>query len=460
MLLRFLSAAGTVTGSRALLQSGDTRLLVDCGMFQGYRAVRERNWTRLEVEPASLEAVVLTHAHLDHSGWLPRLVQQGFRGPIHCTSATADLLGVLLRDAARIQEEDAEYANRKGFSRHDPALPLYTTEDAERTLELLQPVGWAEPRRIGDLRASWHRVGHILGAACVRLADEHTSVLFSGDVGRPQDLLMRPPAAPPSADAVVLESTYGDRAHADEAVLEQLEPIVRRVVRRRGVLLIPSFAVGRAQAVLWALHTLQEQGRIPDVPLVLDSPMATNTTELYRRHARELRIPAHAVEGLCRDVRFVRTTDESKRLNDEPGPFILVSASGMLTGGRVLHHLARLAPDPANALLLVGYQAPGTRGAKLLRGAESLRVHGREVPIGCEVRQVDGFSAHADAEELVGWIEGMERPPLRVWLNHGEPASARALQRRLRERTGWSVIVASEDTRWRLDALEPSRAAL
>ena len=453
MRIRFLGGAGTVTGSRTLVTSGETQVLVDCGLFQGFKVLRERNWARLEADPGRLRAVLLTHGHLDHSGWVPRLVKQGFAGPVYCTDATAELLGILWRDAGRIQEEDAEYANRKGFARHEPALPLYTEEDAENALERIVPVSWATPLEVGPLRASFHRVGHILGAACVRIEDDSTSVLFSGDLGRDADLLMRAPAAPPAAEFAVLESTYGSRSHSDLDVLAQLSEVVRRTVERRGALLIPSFAVGRAQGVLWALHVLQERGEIPDVPLLLDSPMATNTTELYLRHAKELRVPPAELDRLCDDVRFVRTTDESKALNFERPPYVLVSASGMLTGGRVLHHLARLAGDRRSTVLFVGYQAPGTRGDRLVRGAETVRLHGRDMDVRCEVAQIDGFSAHADADELLAWIARMPQVPRRVWLNHGEPEGADALRMRVRDELGWDATAACEGCEWDLDDL-------
>ncbi len=453
MRIRFLGGAGTVTGSRTLLTSGETSVLVDGGLFQGFKVLRERNWGRLETDPRGLEAVLLTHGHLDHSGWVPRLVKQGFAGPVYCTDATAELVGILWRDAGRIQEEDAAYANREGFARHEPALPLYTEEDAERALERLVPVSWTTPQEVGPFSASFHRVGHILGAACVRLEDHGTSVLFSGDVGRVADLLMRAPAPPPQAEFAVLESTYGSRSHSDVDVLAQLSEVVRRTVERRGALLIPSFAVGRAQGVLWALHLLQERGEIPDVPLLLDSPMATSATELYVRHARELKVGPDRLDRLCDDVRFVRTTDESKALNREKPPYILVSASGMLTGGRVLHHLARLAGDRCNTVLFVGYQAPGTRGDRLVRGAGTVRLHGRDMEVRCEIAQIDGFSAHADADELLAWLAKMPQAPRRVWLNHGVPSAADALRMRVRDELGWNAAVATEGCEWDLDDL-------
>ncbi len=444
MELSFLGAAGTVTGSRTLVSGAGGRVLVDCGMFQGYKALRERNWGPLPLRGHEVDAVLLTHAHLDHSGWVPALVSGGFRGPIYCTPGTADLLAVLLTDSGRIQEEDAAYANRKGYARHDPALPLYTEADAERALRQLVRVPWGEEVEIAGFRATWSPVGHILGASCVRVQDADTSVLFSGDVGRQRDLVMKPPAPPLQAEHLVLESTYGGRLHDDHDLMDALEPVVRRTVDRGGVLLVPSFAVGRAQAVLWALHRLREAGRIPDVPVVLDSPMAVDATELYLRHSGSLRLDPGDVSAMCRASRFVQTQQESQALNRQPGPFVLVSASGMLTGGRVLHHLAARAPHRENTLLFVGYQSPGTRGGRILAGERELKIHGRYVEVACEVTSIDGFSAHADQGELIEWLRGFDKPPRATWLNHGEPESADALRVRIQEALGWDVRVATE----------------
>lgn len=457
MKLRFLGAAGTVTGSRTLLRCNDHSLLVDCGMFQGFKQLRLRNWQSLELDAMALDAVVLTHAHLDHSGWLPALVRDGFKGPVYCTRATAELLRILLPDSGRIQEEDAEYANRKGHTRHRPAKPMYTEADAWRAIELVEPVGWDDTVQVGPMKVSFTPAGHILGAASVRVEDADSSVLFSGDLGRRDDLLMRPPQAPPAADHVVLESTYGDRHHVDVDVLPALAEVVRRTAERGGMLLIPAFAVGRSQAVLFALHLLRERGEIPALPVYLDSPMAVDTTSLYLRHGRELRVPQDQLGAMRREVRFSRSLDQSKELNQVEGPGIIVSASGMLTGGRVLHHLARLGPAKRNTVLFVGYQAPGTRGGRLLGGERRVKIHGRYVKTHCEIARIDGFSAHADQQELLDWLASMPTPPRRVWLNHGESAAIDTLRQLVGERTGWPVEAAAEHCEWDLASDAPPK---
>ncbi|RME27906.1 MAG: MBL fold metallo-hydrolase [Deltaproteobacteria bacterium] len=455
MRIRFLGAAGTVTGSRTLVTRDQTRLLVDCGMFQGYKQLRLRNWQSLEVDPASLDAVVLTHAHIDHSGWLPALVRDGFHGPIHCTAGTAELLRILLPDSGRIQEEDAAYANRKGHTRHRPARPMYTEQDALRSLRQVVPHGWQDPVTVGPLSVRFHRVGHILGAASVRVADADTDILFSGDIGRDDDLVMLPPATPPAADHVVVESTYGNRHHAHVDILGALKEVVGRTVERGGVVLIPAFAVGRAQAVLWALHVLVDRGEIPRVPTFLDSPMAVDTTRLYRPHADDLRLSPDQITALCEGVTLSRSLDESKAINDVQGPAIIVAASGMLTGGRILHHIAQRAPAKRNTLLFVGYQAPGTRGARLLAGERRIKIHGQYVKVRCEVASIDGLSAHADCDGLMGWMRRLPTPPRRVWVNHGDPESVDALRVRIGEELGWAVEPAVEGLEWDLAAGGP-----
>ncbi|MFH1468089.1 MAG: MBL fold metallo-hydrolase [Pseudomonadota bacterium] len=444
MQIQFLGAAGTVTGSKTLLTAGDTRLLVDCGMFQGFKHLRRRNWEALELPPADLDAVVLTHAHLDHSGLLPVLAREGFKGRIFCTEATRDLARLILTDSGHIQEEDARHANKKGYSRHSPAQPLYTEDAAERCLTRFSTVAWGQPFEVGPLRVTLQPAGHILGASMVRVDDGTTSVLFSGDLGRPEDRVMNPPWGPEPVDYLVLESTYGGRAHATEDPIQALAAIVRRTVARKGVLLVPSFAVGRAQAILWALYLLMERGEVPEVDVVLDSPMAAGTTELYRHFHEQIRLTEEDMRALRREVRFTRTPMESKQLNGQDGPFILVSASGMLTGGRILHHIANRAGNPRNTLLFVGYQAPGTRGGDIVRGERKVKIHGSEVTIDCEVATIDGFSAHTDQDETLSWLAHFEQPPVRTWLNHGEPDSGETLRAAITRQLGWEVELARE----------------
>jgi metallo-beta-lactamase family protein len=460
MDLAFLGGAGTVTGSKYLVESDGARVLVDCGLFQGFKALRRRNWARFPVDPASIDAVLLTHAHIDHTGYLPVLARNGFSGPVYATAATADLCNLLWPDSARLQEEDAEYANRKGFSKHKPALPLYTEEDAARALTLLRPVDFdAEMAVSGPLRATFRPAGHILGAASIVLRDDATSVLFSGDLGRDGDLTMPPPAAPGPVAHVVMESTYGDRTHDPADVVARLGEVVSDTARRGGIVLVPAFAVGRTQNVLYALHLLRDRGDIPDVPVYLNSPMAVSTTELYVKHAGQHSLPVDETDALVEGVTFVRSVEESKALNRLEGPAVVVSASGMLTGGRVTHHLKAYAPSERNTLLFVGYQAPGTRGSDVLGGAERVKLHGDWVPIRCRIAEIPGFSAHADRDELVSWLGKLPAPPSGVYLTHGEPEAAERLRVAIRDTLGWEAEVPEHGSRVTLRAAPAVAAA-
>ncbi|HZW51206.1 MAG TPA: MBL fold metallo-hydrolase, partial [Rudaea sp.] len=379
MKIQFLGAAGTVTGSKYLITQADNRVLVDCGLFQGLKNLRLRNWAELPFEPASISAVVLTHAHLDHSGYLPLLVKRGYTGPVYCTPATAELCKILLPDSGHIQEEDAEYANRGGFSKHHPALPLYTEEDAMRCLRQLRTVDFNEDFAIGPgLQGRFTPAGHILGAACVTVTGTAGKLVFSGDLGRPHDGIMNPPAPLSDADYIVVESTYGDRTHPSVDALDELAQIILRTVNRGGCVIVPAFAVGRTQTLLHFIHQLKAQGRIPSqLPVFLNSPMATDVTTLYERFGSELRLPKSEVAAMCRAATFVNSVEQSKRLNTLRNPMIIVAASGMATGGRVIHHLKAFAPDPRNTILFSGYQAAGTRGAAMLGGAKEIRIHGQ-----------------------------------------------------------------------------------
>lgn len=439
MRLTFLGGVGTVTGSKYLLETSDTRILVDCGLYQGVKSQRNQNWRSLEIDPASLDAVILTHAHIDHSGMLPALVRDGFSGPIYATASTVELCRILLPDAAYIQEEDAAYANRKGFSRHQPALPLYTKADAEKSLHQLRAVQFESPRAIGDLSFRMQRAGHILGAASVEISHANQSILFSGDLGRDDDLLMYPPTPPGSPDFVVVESTYGDRIHGQEDPFEALASVLRKTLDRRGILLIPSFAVGRTQTLLYCLHRIFERKMATRVPVYVNSPMATSVTELFRAKSNDHRLPDDECEDVCRVARFVRSVDESRELGNQREPMVIISASGMATGGRVLHHLKALAPDPRNMILLPGFQAPGTRGDALARGAETIKLHGIRVPVHAEVRQLDIFSAHADQTGLLAWLGRCERPPRHVFVTHGEPIASDVLRQLTEERLGFTA---------------------
>jgi metallo-beta-lactamase family protein len=437
MKLTFLGAAGTVTGSKYLLEAGRTRVLVDCGLFQGVKIIRERNRKPLTVKPRELDAVLLTHAHIDHTGFLPVLVRDGLRGRVRCTPPTRDLCSILLPDSGHLQEEDAKYANRKGYSKHEPAQPLYTREDGERALEKFTPTDFGQEFEIGELRVKFQPAGHILGAASILVKHRGKTVLFSGDLGRSADLLMQAPARPQHPDWIVVESTYGNRLHPSQDPLDVMEKAARPCLERGGVLLIPSFAVGRAQTLLYCFHQLFAQKRLRRVPVYLNSPMAVNATEIYRRHADYHRLAPEECGHVCDVAEFVNSVEESKALNRRKGPMVVISASGMLTGGRVLHHLKAFAPDRKNTILLPGYQPPGTRGHALVEGATRVKVHGDYVTVRAEVEQLDVFSAHADQEELLKWVGACERPPREVFITHGEPVSSDALRLRIKDELGY-----------------------
>lgn len=433
MQITFLGAAGTVTGSKYLVHAAGKRVLVDCGLFQGLKRLRERNWQPLPIEPASLDAVVLTHAHLDHTGYLPLLARTGYRGPVFCTAATRGLAAILLPDSARIQEEEAEFANRHKYSKHRPALPLYTVDDAENALKLLRPVEWKSRLELpGGIVLRFTPAGHLLGAASVLLEAGGQKLLFSGDVGRPDDPVLNAPAPPPPADWVVIESTYGNRRHQPIDAEAELAAVVNRAVDRGGVIVIPSFAVGRAQMLLHFVARLKARREIPDIPAYLNSPMATDVTRLYHAHRNEHRLNEDECSAMCTAARFVNSVEESKALNLKRGPMIIISASGMAAGGRVLHHLKTFAPDPKNMIVFSGYQAAGTRGAAMVGGADSVKIHGQWVPVRAEVVQLHGTSGHADCDQLVAWLGSGGAPPGRVFVTHGEPAAADAMRQHLR----------------------------
>jgi metallo-beta-lactamase family protein len=441
MQLQFLGAAGTVTGSRYLLTLAGGQLLVDCGLFQGLKQLRLRNRAELPFAPAGVKEVILTHAHLDHSGYLPAFVRDGFTGRIFGTPPTCDLCRILLPDSAHLQEEEAARANRYGYSRHRPAVPLYTQRDAERALRLFTAAEFDTEHDVRLATFRYRRAGHILGAASVDLFDGHTRVVFSGDLGRVNDPMLHPPATVPAADYLVVESTYGDRRHPPDSPQDLLRAIVTRTFARGGVVVIPSFAVGRAQVLLYHLHMLRSAGAIPDVPIYIDSPMAADVTDLLLRHQSEHRLGQEACAAVCASAIITRSVEESKAISRRAGPMIIISASGMATGGRVLFHLARFAGDPRNTILLVGFQAAGTRGDALRRGADALRIHGARVPVKAEVAVLDVLSAHADADGIMTWLRGFAAPPRRTFVTHGEPVAADALRFRIQEELGWDVHV-------------------
>lgn len=456
-VLTFLGAAGTVTGSRFLVELDRRRVLVDAGLYQGLSDLRRRNWDPMPFPPATIEAAVLTHAHLDHCGYLPRLVKDGFTGPIVSTADTAALAEIVLRDSAHLQEEDARYANEAGWSKHHPALPLYDTGDVERTVQLFQPISFDEPTTLTeDVSVTLRAAGHILGSSVATLDAGDRRVVFSGDLGRQAHPLLAPPKPPPSADAIVIESTYGDRVHP-EPDPDILADAVRRTIGRGGSVLIPAFAVDRTELVLLELRRLTDAGEIPRLPIFVDSPMALAALEVYRRALRESspQLRADRLQALAAldhlDLHGVRDVEHSQRLNQPKFPCIIVSASGMATGGRVVHHLAHQLPDPRNCVVLTGYQAIGTRGRDLAEGARHVKMHGRYVPVRAEIVQIPDFSVHADAAELTAWVGSAPTLPRTVYVVHGEPHSAAALARRLEDDLGVCAVVPRQGERVRLD---------
>ncbi|MDZ4095286.1 MAG: MBL fold metallo-hydrolase [Paracoccaceae bacterium] len=435
--LRFLGAAGTVTGSRYLIEAGDRRILVDCGLFQGFKQLRARNRKPFPVRPNSIDTVLLTHAHLDHSGYLPALIRAGYRGRVLCTEATAELCGLILPDSGHIQEEEARYAARKGFSKHKDPTPLYTVKDAEAALRRFETVGFELRIDLGDgVAATFIPAGHLLGAAQIRLEIAGTTVHFSGDLGHDPDPLMRPPTPFGGADVLVCESTYGNRNHPTIDPEAELAPILKRVLGRGGTVLIPSFAVGRAQGLMLHIARLMAKGEVPQVPVFLNSPMAVDATAIYHRFHTEHRVSAEECAAMFRLAKRVNTVAQSKELNTRQGPMIIISASGMLTGGRILHHLASFGGDRRNAILLSGFQAGGTRGAALVEGAQSLRMFGRDFPIEAEVVQLQSFSGHADADEVLRWMSTGSAPRM-TYLTHGEPSASDRLRFRVEHELGW-----------------------
>lgn len=442
MKLTFLGATGTVTGSKYLIKNGQQKILIDCGLFQGLKELRLRNWDRLPIDPVSIDAVILTHAHIDHSGYLPLLVKNGFKGPIYASAATADLCKILLPDTAHIQEEDAERANRYSYSKHKPALPLYSMRDARKALEHFKTVDFSKEYALGEsLSFSLSRAGHILGAACVHVNDGQTKIVFSGDLGRPNDPIISAPAQIQEADYLVLESTYGNRLHEPGDPMGKMAEIITRTAARGGIVLIPSFAVGRAQSMLYYIHELKKAGRIPDLPVFLDSPMAIDATELWQKYHAEHRLSAAQCSAICRTAKYVHTQSESKALDNLSMPCIIISASGMATGGRILHHLKHYVGDPRNAILFAGFQAAGTRGSRLVHHEKEIKIHGQLIPVTAEIDVLNTLSAHADYEEILDWLRHFRKPPRTTFLTHGEPEAASALKFKIEERLKWRVEI-------------------
>lgn len=442
MELRFLGATGTVTGSRYLLSGQGQSHLIDCGLFQGLKQLRLRNWSPFPVAPSQISTVILTYAHIDHSGYLPLLVKQGFAGKVYCSAATRDLCRIMLPDAGHLQEEEARYANKHGFSRHNPALPLYTIDDAKRALKHLAAVDFYRDVALRPgLSFQLLPAGHILGAAMVAVNVEGKQCVFSGDLGRSNDAVMPPPVQVRKADYLVVESTYGDRRHPQNDPEAELAVHLNRALGRGGVVIIPAFAVGRVQTLLHYLARLRHRREIPPVPIFLNSPMAVDATRIYRDYHQEHRLSADECKAAWMVAHIVNSPEESRALNERHGPMIIISASGMATGGRVVHHLKAFSADPRNMVIFAGFQAMGTRGASMISGAEAIKIHGAYVPVRAEVVQMNSLSAHADYAEILDWLRGFERPPKKTFITHGEPVAADELRKRVEDVLGWHCEV-------------------
>lgn len=453
--LTSLGGAGTVTGSKHLLDHDGGRLLIDCGLFQGQKELRERNWQPLPIAASTIDAVVLTHAHLDHCGYLPRMIMEGFDGPIYATPATIDVAKLILRDSAFLQEKDAEFANRHGFSRHHPAQPLYGHNEAERAIEHFRPSAFhRRTNLLGGAELLFRRAGHILGAATAEVLVDGRTILFSGDLGRYDDPVMLDPESVAAADYLVVESTYGNRQHAKVDPATALLEVTERTVRRGGTVVIPAFAVGRAQSLLYHLWTLKTAGELDLVPIFVDSPMATSATDLLCVHLDDHQLPLEACGDVCGIATYVRDTESSKKLTANRMPKVIISASGMATGGRVLHHLKAFGRDPRNTILFSGFQASGTRGRALVEAQRRVKIHGEWIEIKAEVDELSMLSAHADADEILRWLRGFARPPLNTFIVHGEPEGSIGLSNRVGQELGWTCRIPAMGERNELSARE------
>ncbi|WP_299759541.1 MBL fold metallo-hydrolase [uncultured Pontibacter sp.] len=450
--MQFLGGAGTVTGSKILIKTNKHQVLIDCGLFQGLKQLRQQNWETLPLEVNQIDAIILTHGHLDHCGYLPVLVRNGFKGPIYATPPTRDITEVILRDSAQIQEEEAMLANEGGYSKHDPAKPLYDKNDVDLTMALFKTQKdriWV--RLNNDFEFCFRKSGHILGSAIIELKCKHIKLVFSGDIGRRRPLLMEPPAIVKDADYVVLESTYGDRLHSKASPYQEVAEVVNHTYQKGGVLVIPSFAVERTQELLIILNTLRSDRTIPSVPVYLDTPMGINVSDLYLHHRDWHSLTPGDSSLMMRNIHIVRKMEYSQRILDKHGPKIIIAGSGMVTGGRVLYHLENLLGAKENTVLLVGFQAPGTRGSLLCSGADEIKIRGKYYQVKAEVRQIGSLSAHGDQADLLWWLSNFDRSPKQVFLNHGEPQAMEALRLKITDTFKWPVTVAEQGRTYKLE---------
>ena len=442
MQITFLGATGTVTGSKYLLEYRHKKILIDCGLFQGFKELRLRNREKLPIDPALIDAVILTHAHIDHSGYIPLLIKNGFKGKIYSSVATFDLCKILLPDSGYLHEEDARRANRYGYSRHSPALALYTREDALTSLKYFKTLDFGMPHYFDDdFHFTLSRSGHILGSAFISIKAGKKTINFSGDLGRPNDPLMKPPAKIQYTDYLLIESTYGDRLHGKADPCEELGKVIKSTAAKGGTILIPTFAVGRTQSILYYIYKLKSRAAIPDIPVYVDSPMATNATNLLCKHTSEHILSDNICREVCNIAAYTRTVEDSKALNNSPMPKVIISASGMATGGRVLHHLKNIMGDPKNTILFTGFQAGGTRGERIIKGEKLIKIHGNMYSLRANVQSLQNISAHADYSEILSWLHNFKKPPKQTFITHGNPAAATSLKEKIESELGWHTTI-------------------
>lgn len=438
--VHFLGAAGTVTGSKYLVDTGDYQLMIDCGLFQGLKKLRALNWIYPTVQIENIDAIILTHGHMDHSGYIPRMIKGGYKGPVYGTSPTLDIAEIILKDSAKIQEEEADRANRKGYTKHDPAKPLYTVKDAEKSIEhfsILAEGEWIE--LFPGIRIRLNYVGHIIGATFIELEIRGKVLVFSGDIGREEDLLMFPPKKPVTADYLFLESTYGDRLHAEKDPMEELREVITKTLRKAGTLIIPSFAVERTQTLMYLLWKLRQESKIPGVPMIMDSPMGANVLKVFKTNMDWHKLPMNECIDMCNMFTIVDDFEQTIKIIEDKNPKIVIAGSGMVSGGRVLSYLQKYLSMPETSVLLTGFQAEGTRGRALLRGTHELKIYGKYYPVKAEIFSMESLSAHADQGELVRWVNQLERAPKKVFVTHGEPAASESLRIKMESEYGWSV---------------------